>query len=283
MDPHELLAKEWQMVERLVATACHRLGLTGADADLLESTVKIKLFENDCEIVRAFRNECKFSTYLNVIILRTYANICVHRFGRWHASAAAKRYGPAAMLLEQLIYRDGCSAEEAMTKVSAIHRTVSRTDLNAMLMRIPVRQPRPSTVSIEAVEQFLPDKTAADGLLVEHEKRALSERAAAITCEFFANLDPDDRLMLQFQFRSNLPLAKIARLLQKDQKPLYRRREQLLRDLRRKLTAAGITAVDVEELIGHISEDLDFGLGKMEISPTSKSEDPTPSKEKMPS
>jgi hypothetical protein len=233
--------------------------------------------------VRAFRNECKLSTYLNVIILRTYANICVHRFGKWHPSAAAKRYGPAAMLLEQLIYRDGCSAEEAMTKVSAIHRNLSRTDLNAMLMRIPVRQPRPSTVSIEAVEQFLPDRTAADGLLVEHEKRALSERAAAITCEFFASLDPDDRLMFQFQFRSSLSLAKIARLLQKDQKPLYRRREQLLRDLRSKLTAAGITAFDVEELIGHISEDLDFGLGKMEISPTSKSEDPTPSKEKMPS
>ena len=270
------------MVERLVAATCHRLALTGADADLLESLVKIKLFENDCEIVRAFRNECKFSTYLNVIILRTHANICVHRFGKWHPSAAAKRCGPAGVLLERLIYRDGCPAEEAMGKVAAIHRIVPRSELNAMLMRIPIRQPRPSTVSIEAVEQSLHDKTTADGLLVEHEKRALSERAAAITFEFFAKLDQDDRLMLQFQFRSNLSLAKIARMLQKETKPLYRRREQLLRDLRRKLTAAGITDLDVEDLLGHISEDLDFGLGKIEIGPTSRSEAPAPSKEKMP-
>jgi DNA-directed RNA polymerase specialized sigma24 family protein len=283
MDPHELLAKEWHTVERLVAATCHRLGLTGADADLLESTVKIQLFENDCKIIRAFRNECKFSTYLKVIILRAYANICVHRFGKWHASAAAKRFGPAAVLLEQLIYRDGCPAEEAMARVATSHRTVSRAELSSMLMRIPVRQPRPSTVSIEAVEQVLPDKTAADGLLIEHERRTLSERAATITGQFFAKLDPSDRLMLQLQFRSNLSLAQIARMMQKEKKPFYRRREQLLRDLRQKLTAAGITDLDVEELIGHISEDLDFGLGKIEISPTTKSEDPAPSREKMPS
>jgi hypothetical protein len=62
MDPRRLLTEEWKTVERLIAVTCRKRGLSEADADLFDSMVKVRLFENDCAIVRNFRGESKFSS-----------------------------------------------------------------------------------------------------------------------------------------------------------------------------------------------------------------------------
>lgn len=276
MDPRRLLTDEWKTVERLIASTCRRRGLLDADGDIFASMVKVKLFENDCEIVRRFRGESKFSTYLNIIVQNTFTDFCVKRMGKWHASAAATRGGPLALELERLVYRDGCPPDEAISRLMTSHPEVARAKFVELLKTLPPRQRRFVTVSMDAMELELPDDAGADILVVTREYTTLSERAAVVVRDFLREVDDTDRLMLQFHFESDMQLSQIARILGIEQKPLYRRREQLLRDLKKELIAAGITSAEVAELIGHISEGADFGLRKKDLSPSEAEEGVAP-------
>jgi RNA polymerase sigma factor (sigma-70 family) len=272
MDPRRLLTDEWNTVERLIATTCRKRGLTDADGDVFASMVKIRLFENDCAIVRNFRNESKFSTYLNIIVQRIFSDFCVKRLGKWHPSAAASRLGPLALELERMIHREGYAPEEAITSLQTANPGVDRSALNDLLADLPSRQRRHSTISIEAIVDDLSGPAEADVLVVDDERRRMTDRVASVVRGFLERLDDTDRLMLQFHFEADMQLSQIARILGVQQKPLYRRREHLLRDLRKELTLAKITEFEVADLIGQIPEDCDFGLRKAELRPTESEE-----------
>jgi RNA polymerase sigma factor (sigma-70 family) len=260
MDPRELLVEQWSTVQRVIDFTCRRYRLCDDESEELASWVKVKLFEDDCAIVRQFRGDCKLSSYLGVIVQRTVADLWVKKYGKWHSSAVATRMGSAAVDLERMIWRDNVVPTEAITRVAEMHPDVSRHDLETMLVQLPRRERRRETVPLDEVAELLPATEAADVLVVTHERRHLSEEAARVVRKFLAALEDRDRLMLQMHFESNLQLSQIARMLHVEQKPLYRRREQLLQVLKQELEKRGITADEVADLIGHLPEDVDFGL-----------------------
>ena len=63
-------------------------------------------------------------------------------------------------------------------------------------------------------------------------------------------LEGDDRLIVRLRFLEGMTTADIARTLGLEQRPLYRRLERLLRDLRSGLEERGFNAARVEELLG---------------------------------
>jgi hypothetical protein len=67
-------------------------------------------------------------------------------------------------------------------------------------------------------------------------------------------------MMLRLRFVSMMNVADIARILNLPQRPMYRRLEQILTMLRRRLTDAGIDARAAEDVIGSAMGSLDFGL-----------------------
>ena len=69
-----------------------------------------------------------------------------------------------------------------------------------------------------------------------------------------------DRLILRLRFQDGLAVADIARALHLDQKPLYRRFEELLRRLRAALEAAGIDPVQACELVNRKDVDISLAL-----------------------
>lgn len=271
-DPRRLLAEEWETVERIIAATCRKRGLLDADADEFASMVKIKLFENDCEVIRRFRKESKFSTYLNIIVQHTFSDFCTKRLGKWHASAAALRGGPIALELERLVYREGSPPDEAIARLRTTHPGVTHEELTELLAGLPHRQRRPSTVSLDASFIEVADDRGADVLIVESERHDLSERAAGVVRSFLERLPDTDRLLLQFHFEADMQLAEISRMLRIEQKPLYRKRGHLLRELRNELVAAGISASEIADLIGHIADETDFGLRKDKLRPTESEE-----------
>ena len=259
-------------MERLITTTCRKRALLDADCDEFASMVKIKLFENDCEIIRRFRKESKFSTYLGIIVQRTFSDFCTKRLGKWHASAAATRGGPTALELERLVYREGMAPDEAIARLRNAHPGVTHEELTELLAGLPQRQRRPFTVSLDSSCIDVADDHDADILVVQSERRDLSERAAGVVRAFLDRLPDHDRLLLQFHFESDMQLAEISRMLRVDQKPLYRKRGQLLRELKNQLVAARITAAEIADLIGHIPEETNFGLRKEELRPTESEE-----------
>lgn len=76
-----------------------------------------------------------------------------------------------------------------------------------------------------------------------------------------AELDVEDRLILQLFFIEGLTLAAIARGLDLDQKPLYRRKDMLVDRLRRSLEGVeGLDSDDLLEAVGWSCAELEIAI-----------------------
>jgi RNA polymerase sigma factor for flagellar operon FliA len=64
-----------------------------------------------------------------------------------------------------------------------------------------------------------------------------------------ASLPAQDRLIIKMRFDDGFSVAEIAKAMTLEQKPLYRRIEKLLIELRRTLEASGVSAGQIREAI----------------------------------
>ena len=70
-------------------------------------------------------------------------------WGRWRPAAAARQVGPAAVLLERLVYRDGLPFDEACEVLRTRHGVqVSREELETCRRALPIRAARPRDVGL---------------------------------------------------------------------------------------------------------------------------------------
>lgn len=252
MDAHKSLLDAREAIDRAVAFVCRKHGLHGADAEDFASTVTVKLLEDECAILRQFRGDSNLNTYLNVVVHRIFIDQCVHEHGKWRPSADAKRLGTVATELERRVQWDGEQVEDAVRQTASAHPDVPVDNIRQIAEKVPQRQKRRSTVALdEAIELFLTAREQADVLILMHERREVRARAVAILRQHLLTLEPHDRLILQFQFEGGMHISDIARRLQVEQKPLYRRREQLFRDLRSALVDEGISAEEIRDLLEH--------------------------------
>ena len=97
----QLLLDNLDLVERLVRFTARRHHLSFTDAEEFASIVRLKLVENDFAILRKFEGRSLLSTYLTVVIERLCHDFSIARWGKWRPSAAARRQGDVAMLLER--------------------------------------------------------------------------------------------------------------------------------------------------------------------------------------
>jgi RNA polymerase sigma factor for flagellar operon FliA len=100
---------------------------------------------------------------------------------------------------------------------------------------------------------------AADERVDELDRRRRSDRTSAAMQAAMSALTAEDRVVLRFRYAHGKSIADIARLLGIEQRPLYRRIERLLGELRAALERQGLDAGAVADLIGGSNELLDFG------------------------
>ena len=86
-------------------------------------------------------------------------------------------------------------------------------------------------------------------------------------------LGDQDRVILRLRFQDGLAVADIARALHLDQKPLYRRFDALLNQLRAALEAAGIDRTEASEIVNR--KDVDISLALLGGPPEADSSRPT--------
>jgi RNA polymerase sigma factor (sigma-70 family) len=266
-DPRRWLSDEWKTVERMIAFICRRYGLRGADAHDFASIVAVKLYENDCSIIRQYRGESQPQTYLRTVIQRIYLDERVRSRGKWHPSGEASRLGPAAEELERMVYREGLPLDQAIARVRGAHPEVTHEAAESLFARLPRRVQR-SMISLDDIALTASAADQTDMLAIDHERRKISREASAVIRDLLATLEDRDRLMLQLQFESNIQLSQIARSFGVDQMSLYRRRQKIYGQLAKALAAAGIAEAEVRDLIGHLDEDVDFGLKTRSMGPS---------------
>lgn len=265
-DPRELLTENLALIERAVGFACRRHRFDDADAEELRSVVHLKLVENDYAVLRTYAQRSKFSTWISVVVQRMALDFRIAAWGKWHASAEAKRLGPAAVELEQLVHRDGQTLEAAFHVVMWSH-PITREELQAIADRLPEREPRRRQVELEEAD-LVARPVAVDDALLEKDRRRVAQRVSTLLSEAIQDFPDQDRLIVQLRFEGGMTVAQIARSLQVDQKLLYRRIEQLLRGLKETLLGSGIDPDDVADLIGRDGPILEFDVRKRDARPS---------------
>lgn len=259
------------MIERAVAFACRRYGLRPEDAEEFEAIVKLKLVENDYAILRSYEGRCSFATFIGIVVQRMAIDFRIHEWGKWHASAEAKRLGPIAVGLERLLHREGRTIDEASAILGE-----SRETLEALAARLPPRPPRRRDVAIEEAEPGAITKPSdAEELVFAGERRRTSEKVSSIMSALLSRVPDDEQLILQLRFEGGMTVAQIARALQIDQKVTYRRIERRMQELKQELLRAGVDPRDVLDLIGRDEAVLRFGFGKTDLRPSIASDERT--------
>lgn len=266
-EAHELLTSNLALVDRAIAFACRRYRLTPDDAEEFDAIVKLKLVDDDYAILRAYEERSSFATYINIVVQRMALDFRISAWGKWHPSAEAKRLGPLAVEVETLLLRDGRTIEETLAILRPRNRELTRESLKSLAERLPRRAPRRRSVALDEASAAQSSNDVEEPLLASDRRRA-SERVSSLLSAILARLDSNDRLILQMRFEGGMTVAQIARMLGIDQKLLYRRIEQLKRDLRRELEEGGVASGDALDLIGRDEALLEFDFGIRDRRPS---------------
>jgi RNA polymerase sigma factor (sigma-70 family) len=248
--------EEFPTIERAIRIACVRAGLRGADADDFGSWVSLKLIEKDYAIIRKYEGRSTFAAFIATVVHRLLLDYRIGQWGKWHASAEAKRAGEIGITIEAMLCRDGRSLDEIMPLLARRWPEVTRAEVETIASRLPARLPRPRMVALDPVSQS--PRAFESGMSVERDVAA--RRLAAVVRGALNRLDHRDRLILRLHFGCSMTIAQVSRALGVEQKPLYRQLQRALTVVRKHLAGAGIGVNDVRDVFAVRGAALDFGF-----------------------
>ena len=249
----QVFASELALIERVIHWVCARRSLRGADAEDFASTVKLRLIENDYEILARFEGRSSLKTYITAVINRLYIDYQNQRFGKWRPSAQARRLGPVALRLECLLYRDGLTFEEASAVLQNDSAVAESSEaLYNLSLALPVRSTRRAT---QGHDREPSDASGGFTAIEQAERRALAEKTFVALRRAVHRLAARDRIVLRLHVETGLSVADVARALGEEQKALYRKRDALYKQLRLDLETEGIGCGDAHELLSTLDWD----------------------------
>lgn len=244
-EPERQFLQHLPVIDRILAIIGRRHALAPADAEEFAAWARSRLVDGEYAVFRKFSGRSAMATYLTTVLTNLFHDWRNAEWGRWRPSAMAKRLGPTAVALEQLVRRDGVPLREAIATLRA--RGVREDDVALARMAALLPDRAGSEVSLHDVEEeaarALPVAPVAD----PDGTRAALEAALRGVVDA---LPPEDALIVRMHFWNDRTVAEIARALGIDQKRLYRRIEAVERRLRAALEAHGFDRERVRDAIG---------------------------------
>jgi RNA polymerase sigma factor (sigma-70 family) len=256
-----LFLSQLDLIEHVISFVAARHHLPGVEADDFGSHVKLKLIEDDYGILRKFQGRSSLRTFLTTVINHLFLDYRNAEWGKWRPSAAARRAGEIAILLERLTGRDHYSFEEACALMETNYQvTVGRRELEALAGRLPARMKR-RFESDEALAAVPTPQPAVDELIADQERAVIAVRVETALKKAMERLGAQDRLIFALRFHDGRTLLDIAKALRLDQKALYRRVERLVKELREALLTGGIDGEAALEIFDSAAVSIDWGSG----------------------
>lgn len=244
MDPETLYLEHRPFIEDSLAKICERHHVSLAERDDLVSAAHFHLVRDDYRVFRMFEGRAPLTVYLLTVLRQVFQDWRNTRWGRWRPSAAARRLGPEAILMETLCQRDGRTLEEAVEIARTNHRLPASSDqLRQLVAQLPVRTRR-----VFVSDAVLVDAPAQDGgdEFVEAEEAG---RVSVALDRALAALTPEDRVLVRMRFEHDVPIAALARTHAADYQFMYRRLTRVLFGLRAAVEASGVSGDDAAAVL----------------------------------
>lgn len=248
------MSSDLPTLEQALRRVANRKCLSVDEAEDFTSWARVKLVTDGEAILAKFQGRGTLSTYLTTVALNLLRDYRIAKWGKHRASAAARRHGAVAVRLEALVIRDGFTVGEAieiLRRNEAV--TLSSEALAEIAAQLPLRR-RPRFENEENAQA--PSAERADERVLLREARDAAVRVEAALAEALSTLEPEDRVILKLRVREGLSVADVARTLDLDQKPLYRRVDRLLAHLRREMEERQVCLQDVQSVVGRDGVDL---------------------------
>jgi len=211
------------------------------------SRVFYRLVDDNYRILRRYRAECRWTTYLTTVITNIARDYRIEQWGRFRVSMAASSHGWLGMLLDTMIRRDGFSFEEAERMLQenyGLAPSVGRFE--SIAAELPVRRSRWKDADAEVEE--LPDLQRSSGVDRAESVRRSLELVSALE-ESLSMLSVEDLAILKLRFWDGLTIAAVSRILDLNQRKLYRVVDGLLKVLRSELEVRGVSSMGPERLV----------------------------------
>jgi len=261
---------EWfPLAERVIREVCRRKAITDDEAEDFASWVRLRLLENGEAVFGAFRGQSTLSTYLTAVVINLFRDYRIGKWGKWRPSAEARRLGVTAQRLETLLWRDGIDFEQACEMLWRNFRVrESREELERLYARLPQRSSRRED-GLDTVGGELPSSERVEDRAERGEAAAIGRRVERELGVILAMLPPEDRLVLKLWTEDGFSVAMIAKSLQLDQKPLYRRLDRLKSRIRQALESAGLDWGEIRSIFDEPEPPIaiDFGVADEFHSP----------------
>ncbi len=260
MPQPQLFEANLDVIERAIAQVTHQVRLHGADAEDFASSARIALLGDDCAILRKYEGRSSLMSYVAIVVRRLFLDQ-KRSEGRWYPSAEATRQGDAAVALERLLHHERRPLSEALRITKEQHPDADIRQLESAAASLPERAPRPRLVPvIDGDEDRFASASSADDRVHAADLDRASDRTSRAVQEALATMTAQDRVTLRLRFAKGMAISDISRALGVPQRPLYRRIESMLKDLRASLERAGIDAEEAANLVASAGDRLDFGL-----------------------
>lgn len=246
------LLQQLDWARRAMQALCRRHRMTAADIDDFISWALLRLIENEYHVLRQFRGDSSLRTYLTVVFAMLHREFRAKHWGRWRPCAAARRGGPAAIELDRLVNRDGLSVRDAVQLIRSF-RLSSMTELELMRLasELPVHAAG-ATAKRRSTDEMV-SMQEADELVTRVEAENECSAVQGLLGTAIERLPSDDQLLLRMRFWQGLTIAEIARRLDVQQKPLYRRLTRILAEVRACLEVAGLSGSDAIEALREVA------------------------------
>lgn len=254
-EARSLLESELSTVDALIESVCRRYGLWGDEADSFASEVRFRLVDRNYAVLRKFSGRSSLKSYLSTVVANVYRDRRIRSTGKWRPSAEAKRHGTVGVRLDALMNRDRLPLDEAVRHVvRASEIELGEAEVREIAHRIP-RRPRRRFQRLDQGDP-LEAGTSPERYLDRREAEEEWRCVLRVLQEVMAVLPDQERLILSLRFQEGLSVASIARALDLEQKPLYRRLKRCYRKLKARLEAAGIDGERVAEIVDSRIADL---------------------------
>lgn len=249
-DAADLFQSQLPLIDGVIRFIARRHRLAAPEAEEFASHVRLKLIDDDYQILRQFRGRSSLRTYLCTVIERLFLDYRIHQWGKWRPSAHARRAGPVAVRLEALLHRDGVPFEQAVEVLLVTERVpATRAQIEELRVQLPPRMPR-RIVGEDAMGDLLVSGDVAESAVLARDAAAAAARTRSALAVALSQLTPHDQLVVRLHFGEGLTIADVARALQVELKPLYRQLERTLTSLRTSLEAQGVGGDVVAEWLG---------------------------------
>lgn len=257
VDYEQLFLSQLEVIDGAVAFIARRHRLTADEAEEFAAVVHLRLIEDNYGVLRKFQRRSSLRTYLIVVINRLFLDQRASMWGKWRASALAKREGAIAVLLEQLTVAQGLSFDQACSVLEASDTLkIDRTALKRLYDRLPQRSRR-YFVGEEALANVAATDSRPDHGLDLHERGEAAQRAWLELADELAGLAPEDRQILRLRFVEGVTIRQIAHRIAatdgSDAKRLYPRVCRLLENLRGRLERRGVAAPDALDALASLA------------------------------